>query len=187
MGRCVPMMFGYSAAAASADGNDSRLDEGSGDVGTMRVQLIATSNGLYQQAVELRERVLLKPIGYTASKFAQEYPEVEQRGEHFVAVIDHPSGKRVVGTVCLLPNYPERGIGKLTQMVVDEQRQREGLGRELVANLERRAFGELGLTGLFCHAQEAAAGFYRKMGWKQVGEPFSEAGIRHYRMEFRPD
>jgi predicted GNAT family N-acyltransferase len=152
----------------------------------MRVQLIATSNGLYPQAVELRERVLLKPIGYTAAKFASEYPEVEQRGEHFVAVIEHPSGKRVVGTVCLLPNYPERGVGKLTQMVVDEQRQREGLGRELVANLERRAFGELGLQALFCHAQESAAGFYRKMGWEEKGVAFTEAGIPHYRMEFKP-
>lgn len=155
-------------------------------MGTTRVQLISTTNALYPQAVELRERVLLKPIGYTADRFASEYPEVEQRGEHFVAVIDHPSGKRVVGTVCLLPNYPERGAGKLTQMVVDEQRQREGLGRELVANLERRAFGELGLSTLFCHAQETAAGFYRKMGWETVGEPFVEAGIRHYKMAFSP-
>lgn len=152
----------------------------------MRVQAIGINNPLYAQAEELRERVLLAPIGYTARRFAGEYPEVEAVGEHFVAVIDHPSGKRVVGTVCLLPNYPERGVGKLTQMVVDEQRQREGLGRELVADLERRAFGELGLHTLFCHAQEAAAGFYRKMGWQAVGEPFMEAGIRHYRMEFRP-
>ncbi len=150
-----------------------------------RVQVIGTSSPLYRQAAELRERVLLKPIGYSAERFSKEFPEVEQRGEHFVAVIDHPSGKRVVGTACLLPNFPERGVGKLTQMVVDEQRQREGLGRELVANLERRAFGELGLQSLFCHAHEAAVGFYLRMGWEKDGEPFQEAGIRHYRMRFR--
>jgi predicted GNAT family N-acyltransferase len=44
----------------------------------------------------------------------------------------------------------------------------------------------LGLQALFCHAQESAAGFYRKMGWRVAGEAFNEAGIRHYRMEFRP-
>lgn len=151
-----------------------------------RVQQIGCSSPLYAQAVELRERVLLKPIGYSAERFAREYPEVEQRGEHFVAVIEHPSGKRVIGTVCLLPNYPDRGVGKLTQMVVDEQRQREGLGRELVANLERRAFGELRLDSLFCHAQVTASGFYQRMGWEVVGPQFQEGGIPHVRMEFRP-
>jgi predicted GNAT family N-acyltransferase len=151
-----------------------------------KVHQIGVGSPLYAQAVALRERVLLKPIGYTAERFAREYPEVDQHGEHFVAVIDHPSGKRVIGTVCLLPDHPRRGVGKLTQMVVDEQRQREGLGRELIAHLERRAFGELGLESLFCHAQDSAAGFYRKVGWTPVGPGFTEAGIPHIRMEFRP-
>lgn len=153
----------------------------------MRVQIIGPNHALYPQAVDLRERVLLKPIGYSAAQFDAEYPEVRTKAEHFVSVVQHPTGDRVVGTVCLLPHFPGRGIGKLTQMVVDPQRQREGLGRELVAHLEKRAFGELGIHRLFCHAQAAAKDFYLSLGWEIVGEPFEEAGLKHYRMEFRPE
>jgi len=150
-----------------------------------RIQIIGQNHPLYSQEVDLRQRVLLDPIGFTMEKFAKEFPGVEERFEHFIAVIEHPKGKRVVGTVCLLPNYPEKGAGKLMQMAVDPQRQREGIGRELVVELERRAFGELGLQFLFCHAREDAVGFYSEIGWQVVGDPFMEAGIKHFRMELR--
>ena len=159
------MMFGYSAATKGTD-----------DVGTMRVQLIATSNGLYPQAVELRERVLLKPIGYTAAKFASEYPEVEQKGEHFVAVIDHPSGKRVVGTVCLLPNYPERGVGKLTQMVVDEQRQREGWGGNWWRTWSGGPLANWGCTPCSVTPRSRPRVSTEKWGGNRPGRPFPRPG-----------
>lgn len=152
----------------------------------LHVQVISTTHPLYPQAVDLRSRVLLEPIGYSLDRFHAEFPGLEQRFDHIVAAIDHPSGKRVVGTVCLLPHFPERGVGKLMQMVVDPQRQREGIGRALIATLERRAFGEIGLNWLFCHARGDSVGFYIRMGWTIVGEPFLEAGISHFRMEFRP-
>lgn len=152
----------------------------------LHVHVISPSHPLYTQALELRSRVLLEPIGYSLERFHAEFPAIESRFEHIVADIDHPSGKRVVGTVCLLPHFPERGVGKLMQMAVDPQRQREGIGRAMVATLERRAFGELGLDWLFCHARGDAVGFYACMGWRIVGEPFLEAGISHFRMEFRP-
>lgn len=151
-----------------------------------RIQLIGRTHPLYPQAVELRERVLLAPIGYDVARFAADFPGVEERFDHFVAVIDHPKGKRVIGTVCLLPPAAPTELGKLMQMAVDPQRQREGIGRELLAELERRAFGELGLIGLYCHAREDAVGFYKSMGWSIAGERFTEAGIPHFRMEFRP-
>lgn len=151
-----------------------------------RVQFIGRSHPLYPQEVELRQRVLLDPIGYSMDRFCAEYPGLEDRFEHFVAVIDHPSGRRVVGCVCLLPDDPEAGVGKLMQMAVDPQRQREGIGRELLAELERRAFGELGLRELYCHARLDAAPFYERNAWVRDGEVFDEAGIPHVRMVFRP-
>jgi predicted GNAT family N-acyltransferase len=151
-----------------------------------RIALIGPNHPLYPQEVDLRERVLLEPIGYTMAKFAADFP-FEDRFEHFVAVIEHPKGKRVVGCVCLLPNHPEPGVGKLMQMAVDPQRQGEGIGRELVAHLERRAFGELGLRELYCHSREDACGFYRQMGWTIAGERFMEAGVPHFKMVFKPD
>lgn len=151
----------------------------------IRYLRIGRDHPLYRQALDLRERVLLQPIGLDLKGFRAEFPGVEERFEHFVAVVDHPKGPRVIGCVCLLPDYPEAGVGKLMQMAVDPQRQREGVGRRLVVELERRAFGELSLRELFCHAREEAAPFYAGIGWQIVGDRFQEAGIPHFRMEFR--
>lgn len=156
-------------------------------MGAHRIQFIGRNHPLYEQEVDLRQRVLLDPIGFDMEKLEAEFPGAEDRFEHFVCVIDHPKGKRVIGCVCLLPDYPKKGVGKLMQMAVDPQRQREGIGRELVVEVERRAFGELGLKELFCHARDDARGFYAQLGWQVDGPAFNEAGIPHFLMRFRPD
>jgi len=169
----------------------------------LRVLRIDRQHPLYPQEIDLRERVLLRPIGYTIQRFQKDWAGVEERFEHFIAIAPNPKGERVVGTVCLLPPDPTTGptasagspaggrntstCGKLMQMAVDPQRQREGIGRLLMAALERRAFGELGLTELYCHARDDAMPFYLAMGWQADGEGFEEAGIPHHRMVFRPD
>lgn len=141
---------------------------------------------LYPQECALREDVLLHPIGYDIGRFKSEFG-VEDRFEHFVAVLDHPGGPRVIGTACLLPEYPSAGIGKLMQMAVDPQRQGEGIGRRLVVEIERRAFGELGLHAIFCHARDTAYGFYASLGWEFDSDTFMEAGVAHRRMIFSPE
>jgi predicted GNAT family N-acyltransferase len=150
-------------------------------VGVIRVERIGRGHELYEQSASLRERVLLEPIGYTRERFEREYPGFED-AEHIVAVIDHPAGERVVGTATLVAGYPEEGVGKLTQMAVDPQRRREGIGRRLVVELEQRAFLDHRLRLLFCHAQLDAVPFYEALGWETEGEVFEEAGIEHFRM-----
>jgi predicted GNAT family N-acyltransferase len=153
----------------------------------IRIRRITTDDPLYQQECALRESVLLRPLGLSMADFHREFPGIEGRLEHFVAVFDHPSGPRVVGCAALLPDHPSTGSGKLMQMAVDLQRQGEGIGRRLVVAIERRAFGELGLTELYCHAQLGAVGFYSSLGWAFDGDTFLEAGIQHRRMVFRPE
>ena len=145
---------------------------------------ITTDDPLYTQAVDLRTRVLLAPIGYDIDRYKTEFPGVEERYEHFVAVLDHPGGDRVVGNACLLPHYPEDGSGKLSQMAVDPQRQNEGIGTKLVVEMERRATTHHDLDTLMCHAQIPAVPFYEHLGWERDGEMFQEAGIDHYRMHY---
>lgn len=152
----------------------------------IKVQRITPQSPLYQSAVALRESVLLNPIGYDHDKFMAGYPGVEERAEHFVAALDHPTGERVVGCLLLLtdekPSEGGQSQAKVMQMAVDPQRQGEGLGRRLVVAAEARAFGELGLSRLYCHAQDRAVGFYEALGWTPEGEPFEEAGIGHRKM-----
>ncbi|MCW5757162.1 MAG: GNAT family N-acetyltransferase [Phycisphaeraceae bacterium] len=165
----------------------------------IRIQRITVQSPLYPGAVALRESVLLGPIGYDHARFCREYGGVDERAEHFVAVLDQPglaqgpsagpAGQRVVGCLLLLADAAPADDGcrqaKVMQMAVDPQRQGEGLGRRLVVAAEARAFGELGLDRLYCHAQDRAVGFYEALGWRAEGEPFTEAGIGHRKMVLR--
>lgn len=146
------------------------------------IRRITRDDPLYPQEVALRESVLLGPIGLDLKKFNDLFPGAEEKFEHFVAVFDHPLGPRVIGTALLLPNHPDPGTGKLMQMAVDLQRQGEGIGTRLVVEIERRAFGELGLKQLFCHARDTAYGFYQSLGWQFDSDVFQEAEIPHRRM-----
>jgi N-acetylglutamate synthase-like GNAT family acetyltransferase len=148
----------------------------------LEIRSITRDDPLYRQEVVLRESVLLGPIGLDLPKFAALFPGVEERFEHFVAVFDHPAGPRVIGCALLLADHPRPGVGKLMQMAVDPQRQGEGVGTRLVVAVERRAFGELGLAALYCHARDTAYGFYSSLGWEFDSETFDEAGVPHRRM-----
>jgi predicted GNAT family N-acyltransferase len=155
----------------------------------IQVRRISIDDPLHAQEVRLREDVLLGPIGLDGPRFRAMFPEGgarEEHFEHFVAVFDHPAGPRVVGTALLLPNYKQPGSAKLMQMAVDRQRQGEGIGTRLVVAMEQRAFGQLGLGEMWCHARDTAYGFYQSLGWEFDSDVFDEAGIPHRRMVFRP-
>jgi predicted GNAT family N-acyltransferase len=151
----------------------------------IRIRRISMSDPLYPQELDLRTRVLLAPIGLDMDDYRRLAPGKEEACEHFVAVFDHPQGDRVLGTATLFvpPPGSDETLGKVSQVCVDPQRQNEGIGQKLMIAIEARAFGELGLPGLYCHAQLVAIPFYEKIGWSVSSDVFLEAGIKHRRME----
>jgi predicted GNAT family N-acyltransferase len=149
------------------------------------IERISKGHPLYPQVCTLREDVLLRPLGLDLEWFRKSAPGVEERTDYYIARVDHPDGARVIGCAGLLPSDPPDGSARLIQMAVNLQRQGEGIGRRLVVAAECRAFGELGLRELYCHAQVDAAGFYRALGWEQDSDIFDEAGIPHVRMALR--
>jgi predicted GNAT family N-acyltransferase len=161
----------------------------------LSIERIHPDHPLYPQECALREDVLLRPLGLSMDWWRKNYGVMEDRAEHFIVAVDHPpnpaklsgfgTGKRVIGCAALLPNDPGPGSGRLMQMAVDLQRQGEGVGRRLVATVESRAFGELGLRELYCNAQVKAQPFYEQLGWEAVGDIFEEGGIPHRRMVIR--
>lgn len=151
----------------------------------IRILRISMDHPLYPLECALREDVLLRPLGLDMAKFRREFPGVEERLEHFVAALDQQGKPIVVGCAALLPAPDGARAGRLMQMAVDPQRQGEGIGRRLVVAVESRAFGELGLKELVCHAQVHMLGFYEKLGWEVASAPFVEAGILHRKMVIR--
>lgn len=147
----------------------------------VKIRRITNKDPLYSQECALREDVLLGPIGYDMDSYKKEFPGLEDRMEHFVAVLNHHAAERVVGCAALIPGEPRAGSGRITQMAVNLQRQGEGIGRRLVVAVESRAFGELGLKELVCHAPVTAVPFFESIGWVMEPEVFQEAGVPHRR------
>lgn len=91
---------------------------------------------------------------------------------HVLALLDDG---RAVATGRLMPD------GRVGRMAVVAEWRGRGIGRAILERLELCA-RRRHLTGLYLHAQSAAAGFYRKAGYDVRGEPFDEAGIAHVEM-----
>jgi len=150
----------------------------------VRIKHISQTDPLYEQEKDLRTAVLLTPIGLSFQDYLGMAPGREEQCEHFVALVDHPSGERVVGTATLFVSADGDGkmVGKVQQVCVDAQRQGEGIGRKLMIAIEARGFGEQNLANLYCHAQLDAMSFYERLGWSSEDKVFLEAGIEHKKM-----
>ncbi|MDM7457682.1 MAG: GNAT family N-acetyltransferase, partial [Tepidimonas sp.] len=87
-----------------------------------------------------------------------------------------------VGTGRLL--IAEPGIGKVGRMAVHRALRGSGVGRRILQALldAARARGDHTLR---LSAQHTAVGFYERLGWRRVGEPYNEVGILHQSMEMR--
>lgn len=130
---------------------------------------------LYRAVRELRDAVLRRPLGLPM-------PEdfgPEDGFRHF-ALVDEK--QQPVACAMAVPHEP--GHWQIRQMAVRPERQRTGLGRQLLVAVE--AFlRESGATHLHLHARDHAIDFYARLGYAAVGDPFTEIGIPHQRMEKR--
>ncbi|HJV21948.1 MAG TPA: GNAT family N-acetyltransferase [Holophagaceae bacterium] len=127
----------------------------------------------YALAVALRHEVLRVPLGlrFTEAQLASE------ADSHHLALFD---GERLVGTLLLTPR--EGGAVQMRQVAVDPNRQGGGVGRSLVEEAERFA-RQQGFARMTLHARDTAVGFYERLGYAAVGDPFVEVGIPHQGME----
>jgi predicted GNAT family N-acyltransferase len=71
--------------------------------------------------------------------------------------------------------------GRIGRMAVLPIWRSLGVGRDLLAALLTLARAQ-GHREVVVHAQCAVAGFYRKAGFREQGQPFTEAGIEHQKM-----
>ncbi|MEO9930056.1 GNAT family N-acetyltransferase [Rhodopirellula bahusiensis] len=128
---------------------------------------------LYQEALDLRHRVLREPLGLrlTAEELDGEYADLHfglRNGtENLAAVL---SAKLLTSSAV-----------KLRQMAVDPDQQGEGLGAKLLVEVET-ALEQRGYTQFQLHARETAIGFYEKAGYTAVGETFTEISLPHRKM-----
>jgi N-acetylglutamate synthase-like GNAT family acetyltransferase len=127
----------------------------------------------HHQAIALRQVVLRTPVGLV---FTEEELEKERHDTHVVALNENT----VVGCLVLVALTPK--TIKMRQVAVVNSQQGQGLGKQIVFWAEQFAV-ERGHTTMVMHARESALSFYTQLGYKAVGEPFTEVTLKHWFLE----
>ena len=137
------------------------------------IQRIEIDDPLYQQERDLRNRILLRPIGIADYGWEKN----DHKSWHFVALLDN----RVIGCVVLVPLDDDAKETQLIQMAVEADFQKRGIGKMLVKELAAFA-GQEGVSQIQIHSREDVTNFYKALGFALYGEPFEEVGVKHRHM-----
>jgi GNAT superfamily N-acetyltransferase len=139
----------------------------------MALKIIDHGTEEYQKMVKLRDDMLRKPLGLG---FTSEELDAEKDNMLIAAFEDED----MLGCCMLVEEKPD--TVRLRQMAVLNDLQGKGIGRALM-NFAENLARDRGYRTLSMHARMNAVGFYEKMGYKVVSEPFIEVTIPHYVME----
>lgn len=131
----------------------------------------------YRQMVDLRDKVLRKPLGLT---FNLEFLESE-RNDILIGCFDIATSEQPILGCCILSPSQDKVRMQLRQMAVAEAFQRAGIGKLIVQFAEQEALLR-NIRGLFLHARAYAVPFYQKMGYQIYGPSFIEVGLPHFNM-----
>ncbi len=136
------------------------------------IRLITYGSGDYAAELQLRDRVLRKPLGM--SLFDEDLTR-DKADIHIAAFYDNV----LVGCLLLLP--VAENVLKMRQVAVDEAFRSKGLGGLMVDFAEEYAQKQ-GFKIIELNARETAIAFYERHNYSVTGEQFFEVGIPHRKM-----
>ena len=127
----------------------------------------------YLQMVKLRNEILRQPLGLTFT------PEelTKEKEDILIGAFDEDQ----MLACCMLTKEDKNSL-RLRQMAVQNNLQGKGIGASMM-NFAEILARDKGFKKLIMHARETAVGFYEKLGYKVVGDKFTEVTIPHYVME----
>jgi len=155
-----------------------KLENQRGNKLMLRISEIAHRSRAYEQAVRLREAVLRRPLGLVFT--AQELDD--ETGSHHIVALDQEGEDEdgaCVGCLVLLPI--DADVVRMRQVAVQPDRQRQGIGRALVAFAERSARAR-GHRQIVAHVREPAIPFYARLDYEVTGPRFIEVTLPHFPM-----
>ena len=109
---------------------------------------------------------------------------------------DHPSSihlsleveGKVISVISALPirceNFPKLVAMRLRGIATLESYQRQGYGTQLINGIEKRLKNK-GIELIWLNARINASDFYRKMGYKTIGDHFNIKGIGTHQQFFK--
>lgn len=139
----------------------------------MQIKVIQFGLDDYNKSIELRDKILRKPLGL---EYSSDFLAAEKDQFHIGIFSDD----KILGILLLQIIDPK--TLKMRQVAVDEHLQGTGIGRKLVEFSEEFAFHK-GFRKITLHARKTAVPFYEKLNYNIIGEMFLEIGIEHFEME----
>jgi GNAT superfamily N-acetyltransferase len=115
----------------------------------------------YKAYYALRYRILREPLGLPKGTEKDDYEPISI---HFMAVNDGTG--EIVGVVKLFEKEP--GVGQFSHIAVSESYQHQGIGKLLIATVEKKS-RELGYHTLGTTTRLTATDFYEKCGYEPRG------------------
>jgi len=119
----------------------------------------------------LRYKVLREPWGHPKGTEKDDYEPIS---EHFMAVAE--KAEEILGVIKLFEKSP--GVGQVSHLAVATDQQHKGVGKFLIAAVEKRAC-ELGFKTLGAMARVTATSFFEKHGYHIAGLPTPHLGTIH--------
>jgi predicted GNAT family N-acyltransferase len=127
----------------------------------------------YLQMVKLRNEILRQPLGLSLT------PEELAREKEDILIGAFDDDQMLA--CCMLTKEDNHSL-RLRQMAVQNNLQGKGIGASMM-NFAEILTRDKGYKKLIMHARETAVGFYEKLGYKVVGDKFTEVTIPHFIME----
>ncbi|MGH7988002.1 MAG: GNAT family N-acetyltransferase [Candidatus Binataceae bacterium] len=122
-----------------------------------------------ERAHAIRRRVFIE------EQHVPEELELDEDDARALHVLALDASDTAVGCGRMVAHGDEVKIGR---MAVLRERRGQGIGRRILEFLMEAAKAR-GYCGAMLHAQVAVEGFYRKSGYRSIGDVFEEAGIMH--------
>ena len=96
---------------------------------------------------------------------------------------------KIISVISALPirckNFPKLVAMRLRGIATLESYQRQGYGTKLIDGIEKRLIKNKGIELMWLNARINASEFYRKMGFKTIGDHFAIKGIGTHQQYFK--
>ncbi len=127
----------------------------------------------YQQMVKLRNEILRQPLGLSLT--------VDELNKEKDDILIGAFDDEKILACCILTKADNKSL-RLRQMAVQNNQQGKGIGASML-NFAEIIARDKGYKKLIMHARETAVRFYEKLGYRLVGDRFTEVTIPHFIIE----
>jgi predicted GNAT family N-acyltransferase len=141
----------------------------------LEIREIDFGSSEYEAELRLRQAVLRTPLGLELGGQDTATDDVELHLGAFM-------GEKLVGVV-MMRILPSSQV-QMRQVAIDSATQGTGVGRKLIEAFEESAREE-GASEIVMDARVTAQGFYEKLGYETLTEPFILRTIPHVKMRKR--